>query len=81
MFNSLFSDTVLSYPDEIKPSKAIKFDKILAISAKTQPDDVKRVKEMIRELLDVNEELQNNIEYKSLNNLKEQLRERGPVLV
>lgn len=77
----LFSDTVLSYPDEIKPSRAIKFDKILEISAKTQPDDVKRVKVMIRKLLDVNEELQNKVEFKSLDNLKEQLRERGPVLV
>jgi len=36
---------------------------------------------MVRELLDINEELNNNIEYKSLKNIKEQLRERGPVLI
>lgn len=59
----------------------VKFDKILKISAKDQPDDVKRVKSMVRELLDINEELNNNIEYKSLKNIKEQLRERGPVLI
>lgn len=76
-----FSDAVSSYPDEIKPLKTIKFDKILKISAKTQPDDVKRVKHVLRELLDVNEELNNVIEHKPLKNLKEQLRERGPVLV
>lgn len=61
-----FSDAIVSYPDEIKPSKAIQFDKILKISAKDQPDDVKRVKSMVRELLDINEELNNNIEYKYL---------------
>lgn len=61
--------------------KTIKFDKILKISAKTQPDDVKLVKAMIREVLDVNEELQNNIEHKSLDSLKEQIKERGPVLI
>lgn len=71
----------MSYPDEIKPSKAIKFDKILKISAKDQPDDVQRVKLTVRELLDVNEELNNNEEYKSLKSIKEQLRERGPVLI
>lgn len=65
----------------MQPSRAMKFDKILKISAKTQPDDVKRVKTIIREILDVNEELNNNIEYKSLKNLKDKLRERGPVLV
>ncbi|KAF0764543.1 GTP-binding protein 10 [Aphis craccivora] len=74
-------DAILSYPDEIKPSKAIKFDKILKISAKDQPDDVQRVKLTVRELLDVNEELNNNEEYKSLKSIKEQLRERGPVLI
>lgn len=36
---------------------------------------------MIRDVLDVNEELQNNIEHKSLDSLKEQIKERGPVLV
>lgn len=77
----LFSDTIMSYSDEIKPSKAIKFDKILKISAKDQPYDVQRVKSMVRELLDINEELNNNIEYKSLKNIKEQLMERGPVLI
>jgi len=74
-------DAISSYPDEIKPSKAIQFDKILQISAKNQPDDVKRVKTILREVLDVNEELNNNIEYKSLDSVKEQIRERGPVLV
>jgi len=76
-----FSDAILSYPDEIKPSKAIKFDKILKISAKDQPDDVEQVKSTVRQLLDINEELNNNIENKSLKNIKEQLRERGPVLI
>jgi len=42
---------------------------------------VQRVKSTVRELLDVNEELNNNIEYKSLKSIKEQLRERGPALV
>ncbi|VVC30267.1 Hypothetical protein CINCED_3A020833 [Cinara cedri] len=75
-------DAISSYPDEIKSSKAIKFDKILKISAKNEPDDIKRVKTVIRELLDVNEELNNNIENNiSLQNLKDQLKERGPVLV
>lgn len=77
----MFSDTILSYPDEIQPSRAIKFDKILKISAKTQPDDVKRVKTTIREILDVNEELNSEIEYESLKILKNKIRERGPVLV
>lgn len=81
MHNYFFSDAIVSYSDEIKPSRAIKFDKILNISAKDQPYDVQRVKSTIRELLDVNEELNNNIEYKSLKNIKEQLRERGPVLI
>lgn len=71
----------MSYPDEIRPSKAIQFDKIFEISAKNQPDDVKRIKTIIREVLDVNEELNNNIEYKSLDSLREQIRERGPVLI
>lgn len=75
------SDAILSYPDEIRPSKAIQFDKIFEISAKNQPDDVKRIKTIIREVLDVNEELNNNIEYKSLDSLREQIRERGPVLI
>jgi len=78
---TFFSDAIVSYPDEIKPSKAIKFDKILRISAKDQPDDVQLVKSTVRELLDINEELNNNVEYKSLKNIKEQLRERGPVLI
>jgi len=81
MYLQSVSDAVLSYPDEIKPSKTIRFDKIFQISAKNQPDNVKRVKTILRELLDVNEELNNNVEYKSLNNVKDQLRERGPVLV
>lgn len=81
MYNYFFSDAIVPYSDEIKPSRAIKFDKILKISAKDQPDDVQRVKSTVRELLDVNEELNNNIEYKSLKNIKEQLRERGPVLI
>lgn len=42
---------------------------------------MKRVKTLIREVLDVNEELNNEIEYKSLQSLKDQLRECGPVLV
>lgn len=81
MWYKLFSDAISSYPEDIKSSKAIKFDKIVQISAKNEPDDIKRVKTLIREVLDVNDELTNNVEYKSLQNLKEQLRERGPVLV
>lgn len=74
-------DAIISYPDEIKPSRTIQFDKILKISAKNQPDDVQRVKSTVRELLDINEELNNNIEYKSLKSIKQQLREYGPVLI
>lgn len=36
---------------------------------------------MIRDVLDVNEELENRTEYKSLDDIKEQLRERGPIFV
>lgn len=75
------SDAVLSFPDEIKPFKTIKFDKILQISAKDQPDDVKRVKTVVRELLDINEEFSNDVQCHPLKDLKEQLRERGPVLM
>lgn len=81
MWNKLFSDVISSYPEEIQSSKAIKFDKIVQISAKNEPDDIKRVKLLVREVLDVNDELSNEIEYKSLQNLKEQIREHGPVLV
>lgn len=42
---------------------------------------MQRVKSTVRDLLDINEELNNNIEYKSLKSIKDQLRERGPVLV
>jgi len=81
MYLQYVSDAVLSYPDEIKPFKTIKFDKIFQISAKNQPDDIMRVKTVLRNLLDVNEELNNSIEYKSLDNVKDQLREHGPVLI
>lgn len=32
-------------------------------------------------MLDINEELNNNVEYESLDNIKGKLKERGPVLV
>lgn len=81
MNNLLISDAISSFPDEMKPSKTIKFDKILPISAKDQPDDVKKVKTVLRDLLDINEELCNDVECHPLNDLKEQLKERGPVLL
>ncbi|XP_050429870.1 GTP-binding protein 10 homolog [Adelges cooleyi] len=75
-------DAISSYPDEIRPKKAIKFDKILPISAKNEPQDIEYVKTIIREVLDVNAELNSeSIDNRSINDLKEQLRERGPVLV
>lgn len=71
----------MSYPDEIRPSKAIKFDSILKISAKNEPADVEHVKTIVREILDVNDELHNTIDQKSLNDLREKLREHGPILI
>lgn len=74
-------DVISTYPDEIKPTKTIKFDKILKISARDQPDDITYVKTIVREVLDVNEELNNDVEHKPLEDIKEKLRERGPVLI
>lgn len=65
----------------MKPFKAIKFDNIFKISAKNNPDDVKHIKTSLRKVLDVNEELKNTLEHKSLDYLKNKLRECGPVLV
>uniref|UniRef100_A0A2S2R3Y2 GTP-binding protein 10 n=1 Tax=Sipha flava TaxID=143950 RepID=A0A2S2R3Y2_9HEMI len=74
-------EALLSFPKEIRPLKSIKFDKIIQISAKNQPDDIKQVKQIVRNLLDINEELSNDVECHPLKDLKEQLRERGPVLL
>lgn len=71
----------MSYPDEIRPSKAIKFDNILKISAKNEPADVERIKTIVREMLDINEELNNTIEQKSLDELKTKLKEHGPIFI
>lgn len=53
----------------------------MQISAREKPDDVKQVKKVVRDLLDINEELLSDVEHTSLDDLKQQLRERGPVLV
>lgn len=81
MYYLFISEAILSFPQEIKPFKTIKFDKILQISAKNQPNDIKQVKKIVRNLLDINEELSNDVQCRPLKDLKEQLRERGPVLI
>ncbi|XP_050533736.1 GTP-binding protein 10 homolog [Daktulosphaira vitifoliae] len=75
------NDAIYLYPEDVRPKKAIKFDEILPISAKNEPGDIEYVKTIIRDILDIKEEINNVTDNKSLNKLKDSLRERGPVLV
>lgn len=73
---------VSEYNDDIRPIKLLNFADILAISAKEDKSDIKKVKLRLRALLDVLAELEGESEESDLyKTTKEALKEKGPVLV
>ncbi|KAJ8980050.1 hypothetical protein NQ317_012890 [Molorchus minor] len=80
-------DSVKSYPEEMKPTKFLKFCDIIPVSAKENVEDVEVVKDRLRKMLDVLTELEAKEQKKEEENtnLYEDLRkgvsEKGPALV
>ncbi|KAG5891073.1 hypothetical protein JTB14_005709 [Gonioctena quinquepunctata] len=73
------------YPDELRPTRHLKFCDIIPISAKEHPEDVEHVKQRLRNLLDVLAQLQEKNETDESENVynraKNVLLERGPALI
>ena len=69
-------------PQEIRPKKLLKFERIIPISAKHYKE-VEKVKEEIREIIDIEEEVNRSdeIQEKAMNRLKVKLTEHGPKVV
>ncbi|KAB0798525.1 hypothetical protein PPYR_09518 [Photinus pyralis] len=79
------SDVLKSYPEEMRPEIPFVFDDIMAISAKESVDDVNLLKNKIRHLLDVHNEIKKKKELEEkaefIANLRHNLGERGPLVV
>ncbi|RZC36578.1 MMR HSR1 and/or GTP1 OBG domain containing protein, partial [Asbolus verrucosus] len=78
------SDTVQNYPENMKPAKVLKFSDIMPISAKESSEDVEKVKQRLRRLLDVMAQLQNSEDgsvTSDVYDVKETLTEKGSKLV
>lgn len=70
-------------PEEIRPSKLMKFDRIIPISAKHY-QEIDKVKNEIRELIDMEEERKNNDlekQQEAFEKLKRKISEHGPKVV
>ncbi|XP_026464764.1 GTP-binding protein 10 homolog [Ctenocephalides felis] len=80
LFN--LQDSLHMCPNEALPNQVIQFDHILPISAKTNSSDINRVKETIREVLDLHDQSQTEEvdEIETVRKLKQSLIERGPSL-
>lgn len=68
--------------DEIRPEIPIKFDEIMGISAKTEPKDIEKVKERLRNLLDYYAQQESAIDNSNMyTKISDSLTERGPKLI
>lgn len=70
-------------PEDMRPEVPIKFDEIMRISAKNAPEDVERVKERLRHLLDcyAEQEQEDNDSADMYNKMSGLVAERGPKLI
>lgn len=75
--------TFNALPEDMRPELPIKFDEIMRISAKNAPEDVERVKERLRHLLDcyAEQELENDDNAEMYNKMSDLVAERGPKLI
>lgn len=78
----VIADSLHMCPNKALPNQVIQFDHILPISAKTNASDINRVKETIREVLDLHDQSQTEEvdEIETVRKLKQSLIERGPSL-
>ncbi|XP_019873109.1 GTP-binding protein 10 homolog [Aethina tumida] len=77
-----FRDFIKNYSDvDMKPKIPIKFCDIMPISAKESSSDILKVKQRLRNLLDVMADLENENEDNTYPDIKNALKEKTPVLV
>lgn len=77
-----FLDFIKNYSDvDMKPKIPIKFCDIMPISAKESSSDILKVKQRLRNLLDVMADLENENEDNTYPDIKNALKEKTPVLV
>ncbi|KAI7815086.1 GTP-binding protein, partial [Rhyzopertha dominica] len=77
------SGVLSNFTEEIRPTLPLKFDEVMAISAKHRGNDIELLKEKLRKLLDSYAELngEDKVDMDNLyNNLRESVREKGPNL-
>ncbi|XP_017777744.1 PREDICTED: GTP-binding protein 10 homolog [Nicrophorus vespilloides] len=79
------SEIFKDYPEEYRPEQALKFEKVLAISAKENVEDIGMVKTKLRKTLDVFAEIQEEGKQEDnsdmFKKMKDDLKERAPLLV
>ncbi|XP_076269734.1 GTP-binding protein 10 homolog [Rhynchophorus ferrugineus] len=77
-----FNDFISRYSEEIRPSKCLKFSNIIPISAKESEKDIVLVKQKLRTILDIMNDVSNTNKIDKLyEDIKSSISEKGPQLI